>query len=229
MQLYFMIANCCLWLVAVALVRPFRSECGASLSKFMCFFRNGIGLFSFVVAIKTQQDADNGVQDDDFAVPFSYAVLALMSCCLLVDLWPLVEVLEGASHFLTKRHRELKRRTACRIARDELHREHEVDDGMLCVDPEAGDDWRFWKLVTSDNMDSPPESPPELSTRPDRGLSHTRAQSETSLPRPSLDAVRLETEVVSLENATLTQLPQEEAEMDCDGDEDTDEVRFLFL
>jgi hypothetical protein len=207
----------------------------------MCFFRNGIGLFSFVVAIKTQQDADNGVQDDDFAVPFSYAVLAMMSCCLLVDLWPLVEVLEGATHFLTKRHQELKRRTACRIARDELHREHEVDDGVLCVDPEAGDDardeldpeagddWRFWKLVTSDNVDSPPESPPELSARPDRGLSHTRAQSETSLPRPSLDAVRLETEVVSLENATLTQLPQEEAEIDCDGDEDTDEVRFLFL
>ena len=194
----------------------------------MCFFRNGIGLFSFVVALKTQQDADNGVQDDNLAANVGYAVLTLMSCCLLVDLWPLVEVLEGAWHFLTKRHQELKRRTAGRMARDELNREHEFNDGMLCVDPEAGNDWRFWKLVTSDNVDSPPQSPPELSTRPDGGLSHTRAQSGASLLHLSLDAVHLEIEVVSLENATLTQLPQEDSWIDCNGDDNT-EVRFVLL
>jgi hypothetical protein len=107
-QSYVMIGNCCIWLVAVGLLRPFNSACASSLTKFMCFFRNGIGLFSFVLAVKLQQDADSGVQDDDFISSCNVALLVLMSCCLLLDLWPLIEVAEGAVHYL-KKHRSKRK------------------------------------------------------------------------------------------------------------------------
>ncbi len=103
-----MIGNCSIWLMAVALLRPFNSECASSLAKFMCFFRNGIGLFSFVLAVKLQQDADNAVQDDDFSSSCNIALLVLMACCLLLDLWPLTEVAEGARNYLEKHRTKRK-------------------------------------------------------------------------------------------------------------------------
>ncbi len=111
-QAYVMIGNCCIWLMAVVLLRPFNAECASSLAKFMCFFRNGISLFSFVLAVKLSQDADNGVRDDDFASSCSFALLVLMSCCLLLDLWPLTEVAKGALHYFKKRltKRKIKKR-----------------------------------------------------------------------------------------------------------------------
>ncbi len=107
-QSYVMIGNCCIWLVAVALLRPFNSECASSHAKLMCFFRNGIGLFSFVLAVKLQQDADSGVQNDDLISSVNIALLVLMSCCLLLDLWPLTEVAEGAVDCL-KKHRSKRK------------------------------------------------------------------------------------------------------------------------
>ena len=102
-QAYVMIGNCCIWLTAVVLLRPFNAECASSLAKFMCFFRNGIGLFSFLLAVKLSQDADNRVQDGEFTSRCNIALLALMSCCLLLDLWPLTEVADGALHCFKKR------------------------------------------------------------------------------------------------------------------------------
>ena len=108
-QSYVMIGNCCFWLMAITLLRPFNDECASSLAKFLCYFRNGIGLFSFVLAVKFQRDADDGVQDDDFISSCNIALLVLMSFCLLLDLWPLTEVAEGGLHYLEK-HR-IKRKS----------------------------------------------------------------------------------------------------------------------
>ncbi len=102
-QSYVMIGNCCFWLVAITLLRPFNNECASSLAKFMCYFRNGIGLFSFVLAVKFQRDADNGMQDDDFISSCNIGLLVLMSFCLLLDLWPLTEVADGVLHYMEKR------------------------------------------------------------------------------------------------------------------------------
>ena len=98
-----MIGNCCVWLMAVALLRPFNAECASTLAKFLCLFRNGIGIFSFLLAVKPwlSQDADNRVQNDDFASSCNIALLVLMSGCLLLDLRPLIEleVAELAFHY----------------------------------------------------------------------------------------------------------------------------------
>jgi hypothetical protein len=101
-QSYVMIGNCCFWLVAITLLRPFNYERASSLAKFMCYFRNGIGLFSFVLAVKFQRDANDGMQDDDFISSCNIGLLVLMSFCLLLDLWPLTEVADGALHYLEK-------------------------------------------------------------------------------------------------------------------------------
>jgi len=114
-QSYVMIGNCCFWLVAITLLRPFNDECASSLAKFLCYFRNGIGLFSFVLAVKFQRDADDGVQDDDFISSCNIALLVLMSFCLLLDLWPLTEVArtvaEGGLHYLDlfEKHRNKRK------------------------------------------------------------------------------------------------------------------------
>jgi hypothetical protein len=123
-QAYVMIGNCCIWLVAVALMRPFNSECASSHAKFMCFFRNGISLFSFLLTVKLQQDVDNGVQADDFIWSINIALLVLMSCCLLLDLWPLTEVAEGAGNFL-KKHRA-KRKTK----KEKKKTQHNQDEAL---------------------------------------------------------------------------------------------------
>jgi hypothetical protein len=124
-QSYVMIGNGCIWLMAVALLRPFNSECASSLAKFMCFFRNGIGLFSFVLAVKFQQDADDGVQDDDFNSSCNIALLVLMSCCLLLDLWPLTEVAEGARNYLEK-HRTKRKSKAGEKKKMKSHHRDEI-------------------------------------------------------------------------------------------------------
>ena len=107
-----MIGNCCFWLVAITLLRPFNDECASSLAKFLCYFRNGIGLFSFVLAVKFQRDADDGVQDDEFISSCNIALLVLMSFCLLLDLWPLTEVAEGGLHYLEKHRNKRKSKSA---------------------------------------------------------------------------------------------------------------------
>ena len=122
-QAYVMIGNCCIWLVAVVLLRPFNAECASSLAKFMCFFRNGIGLFSFLLAVKLSQDADNRVQDREFASRCNIALLALMLCCLLLDLWPLTEVAKGALHCLKKRLTKHKSRKD--VKKKKLARHHD--------------------------------------------------------------------------------------------------------
>ena len=140
MQAKVMMANCCIWIIVLALLRPFRST--ANLSRFLAIFRNGIGLFSFAVTLKIQQDLVNGHNDTEFASKFSYSVLTMMTVCLLIDLYSVVRAAEGTVHYFKKKMRRRSQRSDRK-----KHQLHSLDGPRLACHLDYGN-------ATSPSLDS---------------------------------------------------------------------------